>query len=285
MNDEQLKVGIEIPVRIFQWAVAACVMAACSAYSVFAVEIIAHRGASHQFPENTLSAFNAGYAQGADACELDIHLTRDHKIVVMHDSDTLRTGGVKHRLAQEKWSVLKRVNVSEWGKWKGRGYTDTVPLLKDVLRWIPEGKRLFIEIKPGPELLPELKTVLSASRRKPEQLALIGFDFETMRAAKKDFPEIPVYWLAAPNRKNPGTPTAQELVDKVRGAGLDGLDLAQQFPIDPTFVETVHRAGLKLFTWTVDDPNVARAQAKAGVDGITTNRPQWLREQLSGFGK
>ena len=260
-------------------------MAACFTHSVSAVEIIAHRGASHEFPENTLSAFNAGYAEGADACELDIHLTRDHKIVVMHDDNTLRTAGVSHRIADEKWKVLKRLNISEWGKWKGKGFTDTLRLLEEILPWIPEGKRLFIEIKAGPDILPELKKVFSASERDPKQIVLIGFDFETMRRAKKDFPEIPVYWLVSANRKNPGTPSAQQLVDKVRAGGLDGLDLDQHFQIDPAFVETVHQAGMKLFTWTVDDPKVARAQAKAGVDGITTNRPKWLREQLSDSGE
>lgn len=284
MND-QLNAGGKIPVRIFQMTVAVFAMAACFTHSVSAVEIIAHRGASHEFPENTLSAFNAGYAQGADACELDIHLTRDRKIVVMHDDNTLRTAGVSHRIAAEKWKALKDLNISEWGKWKGKGFTDTLPLLEEILPWIPDGKRLFIEIKSSPDILPELKKILSASGRIPEQIVLIGFDFETMRRAKKDFPEIPVYWLVAANRKNPGAPTAQELVEKVRAAGLDGLNLDQHFPIDAAFVETVHQAGLKLFTWTVDDPNIARAEAKAGVDGITTNRPKWLHEQLRDSGE
>lgn len=263
---------------------AVCVMTACFIHSVSAVEIIAHRGASHEFPENTLSAFNAGYLQGADACELDIHLTRDHRIVVMHDDDTLRTAGVSHRIGDEKWRSLKDLNVSQWGKWKGKDFSDTLPLLEEILRWIPEGKRLFIEVKSSPEILPELKKILSASGRKPEQLVLIGFDFETMCHAKKDFPRIPVYWLVSANRKNPGTPSAQQLVDKVRAGGLDGLNLDQHFPIDAAFVETVHQAGLKLYTWTVDDPNIARAEAKAGVDGITTNRPEWLRQQLRDSG-
>jgi len=249
-------------------------------HSVSAMEIIAHRGASHEFPENTLSAFNAGYLQGADACELDIHLTRDHRIVVMHDDDTRRTAGVSHRIADEKWRALRDLNVSQWGKWKGKDFSDTLPLLEEILPWIPEGKRLFIEIKSGPEILPELKKVLSASRRQPAQLVLIGFDYEIMRAAKREFPQIAACWLVSANRTRSASPTAPELVEKALAAGLDGLDLDQHFPIDSVFVETVHAAGLKLFTWTVDNPRVARAEASAGVDGITTNRPQWLREQL-----
>ena len=63
--------------------------------------------------------------------------------------------------------------------------------------------------------------------------------------------------------------------------GLEGLDLAKDWPIDVALVRKIHDAGLKLFVWTVDDPAVARRLADVGVDGITTNRPGWLREQLA----
>jgi glycerophosphoryl diester phosphodiesterase len=70
------------------------------------------------------------------------------------------------------------------------------------------------------------------------------------------------------------------LIKKTKAAHLDGLDLNSNFPIDKEFVKKVHDAGLKLYTWTVDDPAVAKAEMDAGVDGITTNRAGWLREQL-----
>jgi glycerophosphoryl diester phosphodiesterase len=66
-------------------------------------------------------------------------------------------------------------------------------------------------------------------------------------------------------------------------ARFDGLDLDARFGIDRGFVEQVHAAGLKLFTWTVDDPALAWKQAAAGVNGITTNRPAWMRERLMAF--
>ncbi len=70
------------------------------------------------------------------------------------------------------------------------------------------------------------------------------------------------------------------MVAQAKAAGLDGLNLNYGFAIDAPFVSAVKAAGLKLYTWTVDDPAVARAEAALGVDGITTNRPAWLREQL-----
>ena len=69
-----------------------------------------------------------------------------------------------------------------------------------------------------------------------------------------------------------------QLIAKTKVAGLDGLDLNHGFPIDRAFVKKVHDAGLKLYTWTVDDPQLARKEVAAGVDGITTLRPgTWVK--------
>lgn len=153
-------------------------------------------------------------------------------------------------------------------------------MLSEVLELIPDGKRLFIEIKCGPEILPELANVLKKSGKKPEQTVIIGFGYDTMKAAKEKFPNLEVNWLVSPD-KNKVAPPVEELIAKSKEAKLDGLDLNQGFPINKQFVEKVHGAGLKLYTWTVDDPAVAKAEADAGVDGITTNRPGRLREQLA----
>jgi glycerophosphoryl diester phosphodiesterase len=177
---------------------------------------------------------------------------------------------------------LRRLQVGQWGSWKGKGFSEKVPSLQEVLALIPPGKRLFIEIKCGPEVLPELERVLKRGRKKPEQTVLIGFDLETVRQAKAKFPKLEVCWLAAPDKKDKSKPPVAELVEKAKAAHLDGLDLQWEFPIDAAFVQKVHAAGLKLYTWTVDDGAVARKEAGLGVDGITTNRPQWLRQQLAG---
>jgi glycerophosphoryl diester phosphodiesterase len=71
------------------------------------------------------------------------------------------------------------------------------------------------------------------------------------------------------------------LIEQTKAAGLDGLNLHYGFPINREFVALVKAAGLKLYTWTVDDAAAARALRDAGVDAITTDRPEWLREQLA----
>jgi glycerophosphoryl diester phosphodiesterase len=245
------------------------------------MEIIGHRGASHDAPENTLASFKLGYQQNADADELDIYLTKDRQVVVIHDATTARTSGVTNKVAKSTFDELRRLEVGKFGPWKDKGFSERIPALAEVLALIPHGKRLFIEIKCGPEVLPELANVLRQAGKKPEQTVLIGFDYDTVRQAKVRFPDLQVYWLAGPQRVTKAYPPLAELIQKARTANLDGLDLESGFPIDEAFVRRVHEAGLKLYTWTVDDVEVAGKEAKAGVDGVTTNRPGWLREQLA----
>lgn len=250
-------------------------------HPVFAVDIVAHRGASHDAPENTLSSFKLGYKQGADADELDIYLSKDGKIVVLHDGNTARISGVTNKLETQTAAELRQLEVGQWGPWQGQGFSEKIPLLDEVLPLVPDGKRLFIEIKSSSRILPELRKTLKRGGKKPEQTVIIGFDYKIMQQAKVKFPKLKVLWLVSSDPKTKQFPAVEDLIQKARVANLDGLNVNSGFPINREFVEKVHDAGLKLYTWTVDDPEVARKEAAAGVDGITTNRPEWLREQLA----
>ncbi len=256
------------------------IMSVLTAFSVSAVEIIAHRGASYDAPENTLASMKLGYEQKADAGELDIYLSKDGKIIVMHDGNTARTGGVTNKITERTWAELSKIDVGNWGKWKGKGFKETIPTLEPALELIPDGKRMFIEVKCGPEIFPELERTLKSAGTKPEQTVIIGFGYETMKAAKAQLPKLKVLWLVGADKNKKYAPV-EELIAKAKAAGLDGLNLEQGFPIDAGFAKKVHDAGLLLYTWTVDDPAVAKRLKGAGVDGITTNRPQWLREQIA----
>lgn len=253
-------------------------MAAAIVFSLawMQVEIVAHRGASDEAPENTLAAFRLGWEQG-DAVELDLHLTKDGKIAVLHDATTKRTAGVDKPVAGQTLEELKALDA---GSWKAKTWAgEKIPTLQEVLDLLPEKKRLFIEIKCGPEVLPELKRTIDAEPKKAERLTIIGFGYDTMLQAKKLFPRIPVLFLHSAKSKTPKP--LDELIRMCKDGGLDGLDLDQSHPIDAAFVAKVRSAGLKLYTWTVNDPAVARKQAAAGVDGITTDRPALLRQTLS----
>jgi glycerophosphoryl diester phosphodiesterase len=78
------------------------------------------------------------------------------------------------------------------------------------------------------------------------------------------------------------TPAIDELIRQAKEAKVDGLDLSFNAPLDPETVAKIRAAGLGLVVWTIDDPAVARRMVELGVDGITTNRPAWLRGEVMG---
>ncbi len=247
-----------------------------------ALEIIAHRGASHDAPENTVASARLGWRQEADAVEIDIHLSQDQRIVVMHDADTQRTTGVPGKVVDQPWPALRALDAGAWKDPRWRG--ERIPSLEEIIDTVPQGKRLFIEIKCGPEILPELERVLRRSRLPPSQTVLIGFGYETMVQARQRFPELTVYWLASFQRQGQNgafAPKVDDLVRRAKAGRFTGLSVNYRGPVDTSFVAAVKAAGLQCHVWTVDDPEAARRLRLAGVDSITTNRPQWLREQLA----
>jgi glycerophosphoryl diester phosphodiesterase len=245
-----------------------------------AVEIIAHRGASHDAPENTLPSVKLGWEQNADAVEIDIYLTQDGKIVVLHDDNTKRTAGLDKKIVDQTLAEARKLDA---GRWKGEQWAGThIPTLEEVLATVPAGKRLFIEIKCGPEILPELQAVLDRSGKRA-QAVIISFGFDVVEQAKKRFPEVPVYWLygfSEREKKAFGNPTLADLIAKAKSAGLDGLDVNYQGPFGKELVEQLAAAGMKLYVYTVDGAEDARRLAATGLAGITTNRPAFVREAL-----
>jgi glycerophosphoryl diester phosphodiesterase len=267
--------------KILYFLLATCYLCS-STIETLAVEIIAHRGASYDAPENTMAAFSLGLKQGADAVELDIWLSKDGKIVVLHDGNTKRTTGQDKKVSEQTLAELRALDAGRWkdAKWAG----EKLPTLDEALHIVPPGKQVFIEIKCGAEVLPELDRVLKQAAQKPQQIIIIGFSLPTMRAAKEKFPILQVYWLSDfKEDKQTGvwSPTADELIRSTIEAKLDGLDLkAEPKVLDKAFAQKIRAARLKFHVWTVDDPAVARKMVELGVDSITTNRPEWLRQQL-----
>lgn len=244
--------------------------------------IIAHRGASREAPENTLASVRLGWEQGADAVEVDVHQSRDGHIVVIHDAHTRRTAGLNRRVCAQTLAELQALDA---GRWKHRRWAgERIPTLAEVIDTVPGGRRLFVEIKCGPECLPQFVATLKSSGKKPSQVVPIGFDLTTMKLVKWALPEWEVAWVQGFRRGWNGrwTPTAEKLIAHAKEAGVDALDLGARGPVNAAFVAKVHAAGLRLYIWTVDAPRKARMLAAAGVDGLTTNRPGWLRERLGG---
>ena len=263
-------------------AVAGALLSSLLVTSALAVEIIAHRGASADAPENTIAAMRLGFEQNADAGETDIHVSKDGKLVVIHDADTKRVAGVDRKVVEQTFDELRKLEVGQWGGWAGKGFSEKIPTLDEVLALVPKGKKIFVEIKSRGETIPPLAESLKRSGLSPDQIVIITFHHEVAAAAKKRFPELKVYWLHSYNKdKQTGQyPQLDDLIRRAKEAGVDGLNLNHQFPLDAAAVKKIKAAGLGIYAWTVDDPVRARELVAAGIDGITTNRPAALREEL-----
>jgi len=243
--------------------------------------LIAHRGASYDAPENTLASVGLAWEQGADAVEIDVRRSRDGHVVVYHDATTGRTGGDNRKVSEQTLAELKALDV---GSHKGDDWAaERIPTLDEVMQAVPEGRRLIVEIKCDAKALPAIKTALDKSGLSPVQLEFIGSDLETMKTAKELFQAHRVLWLCTFDRTDTSRSPEElsaETIHKVREAGLDGLDVKARSAIDKAFVDGAGAAGLKVYVWTVNNAEEAKRLADAGVDGITTDRPQWLRNGI-----
>ena len=119
-----------------------------------AVEIIAHRGSSFLAPENTRAAASLAWQEGADAVEGDFRLSRDGQIVCIHDDTLKRTAGVDRRVSELSLDELRQLDV---GSWKAPQFTgERIATLDEMLATVPPGKRFYVEVKCGAEIVPEL---------------------------------------------------------------------------------------------------------------------------------
>jgi glycerophosphoryl diester phosphodiesterase len=238
------------------------------------VEIIAHRGASYDAPENTLAAVRLAWEQGADAVEVDVHLSRDNRVVVIHDADTKRIAGIKRIVRNLTLAELQKLDCGRWKSEKFQG--ERLATLEDVIGTIPAGNRMLVEIKSGPEIVPHFPAV-------PTNVAPISFDLETIAQMKRARPDLECYWVVAWRRdwKRGGwLPKPATMIEQALANNLDALDVGANGPLTAAFVKKVHAAGLRVFVWTVDSSAKAKQLRTAGVDGIATNRPGWMRERL-----
>src|SRR5262245_12146520 len=105
--------------------------------------IVAHRGSSHDAPENTLAAFRRAWELGVECVELDVHVTSDGQAVVIHDESTKRTAGRDRPVAAQTLAEIKQLDA---GRWKGPAHAgERIPTLGEVLTTMPSGRTLFVE--------------------------------------------------------------------------------------------------------------------------------------------
>ncbi len=245
----------------------------------YALEIIAHRGYSAIAPENTVAAFKLAWEKGADSCELDLYLSADDRVVLLHDADTKRTTGIEGKVTEKTLAELQKLDA---GSWKGEAWKgEPIPGLAEALATLPAGRqRFFLEIKDTVRAVPVLARELESWKDRADQLCIIAFDREVAREAKKAMPWIAVYRLSSGEMKDKTPVDLAQLILDTKADGLDGLNLGLKFDWTPALVEQIRAAGLGLYVWTVNQPEDARRFAALGLDGITTDDPVMVREAL-----
>ena len=231
--------------------------------------IIGHRGASYRSPENTLPSFALAFEEGADGVEADFHLTCDGTIVCLHDDNTRRTAGVELSVSGTPLANLRRLDV---GSWKGGGWGGAViPTLDEVLAMLPQGKRLFIELKGGPEMVSPLGRVLAACDAPPGQLRLLSFSAELVRSLKEQLPGYRSCLVTDYRPRGAWRPFPERLLATLEETGADGLASCDCPLLDDLLAAELRKRSLEIHVWTVDAARAARRLRALGVDSIMTN--------------
>jgi glycerophosphoryl diester phosphodiesterase len=228
------------------------------------IVIWAHRGASGEAPENTLSAFRLAEQAGADGLELDVRLTADGVPMVLHDDTLDRTTDVQGMLSAYSRQELLNVDAGSWfaPQFTGEG----VPALEQVLQWADERLYINIEIKEYAAGM----AVRELLHHFPRCRVLISsFDHRLLQALRENAPEIPVGFLSE-------TRWWHRQLCAAASCGAESFHPRQDL-VTPEQIAQCHAVGLKVYPWVVDDTGRFEALLRMGVDGVFTNYPARLR--------
>ena len=221
------------------------------------VRIFAHRGASAEFPENTMAAFRRAIEVGADALELDIHATRDGVLVVSHDPDGRRMCNVDQRLADVTWDEASRWPV---------GLSERIPTFEDVIRAFP-GVPLNVDLKRD---IAEPTVTLLRRLGAEERTCLASFHVRTLMRVRA------LGYRGPTGLSRPEVMAALALPPALRRGPLRCRGQRAQLPFSlakPWVIARMKALGLQVDFWTVDDPALAQNLVALGADGIMTNDP------------
>ena len=240
--------------------------------------IVAHRGASHDAPENTVPAYQLAWRQGADAIEGDFHLTSDGRIICIHDYDTARVTGTKLVVKDSTLDQLRALDAGEWFKPEFKG--TRLPTFAEVAATVPKGKKFYVEVKCGPEIVPALLRGIAESGLDASQIVLISFNAPVIRELKKQAPGFKACWLSSFGKESPLKPTTADVLAILRDIKADGFSSKADERLDPEYIRAIRESGFEYHCWTVDDGEVARRFLGLGALSVTTNCPAYLREAL-----
>lgn len=235
--------------------------------------IIGHRGAAGEAPENTLRSFQLAFEQGADAIELDIHLSADGELVVIHDHTIDRTTNGTGAVADLTLSELKRYDAGGWFHEQFAG--EQIPTLLEVFEIVPKDRMVNIEIKAktGGSLEAKLIALLRRTGMM-EQAVVSSFNHKVLKHLKQIAPEVKIGLLYTAN-----------FVDHricAEGFGAPVFSLHPHYSmIDLGDVQLATESGMQVYPYTMNNEADMRAFIQAGVSGIITDFPGRLHQLLS----
>lgn len=224
-------------------------------------------------PENTLSAFRRALAAGVDMVELDVQLTGDDEVVVLHDPDLRRTTDGTGRVREARLEEVRRLDAGSWFGARFRG--ERVPTLAEVLEWARGRVYLQIELKPygdRAESLCERVVELIRRRNMQDQVMLLSFDHHVLRRCKETAPDIVTGAICQARLIDP--------VGVVRLAEADALCVDFEH-LQPGEVEALHRARIAVHSFA-PTPAALRDLATWGVDIIQSDDPEALGALTAG---
>lgn len=228
----------------------------------------AHRGSLTEAPENTVASMKRAVAHHPKAIELDVQLTKDGHVVVMHDPNFKRYNkNVSHYMKDLTLAEVKEIDVGSSFSEEYAG--ETVATLEEILAVIPKKIKLNVEIKNMPMIYEGIeKKVLDilADYDRLDHVVISSFDHEALKTIQQLNPSVEIGMLFY-----------HRLVEPWKYATNTGLTLASVHPrstmVDKEFVDQFHALGLKVYPYTVDKEEDYQRLLELGVDGVFSNNP------------
>ena len=250
--------------------------------------VIAHRGGKQLWPENTLLAFRKAAELGVDVLEFDVWATAEGTPVVIHDETVERTTEGAGRVGEFTLAQLKRLDAAyRWsphaagGEYPFRGQGIAIPTLEEVFAAFPE-MPMIMEIKQKTPSIIEPVGELMRRYDRFSRTIVASFDREVLREFRRRYPAAATSagareasWFIIPHLFFLGRliPVDYQLFQLPERIGRLRL-------ITPRLLRVAKARGLEVHVWTINDPEVMRRLIRLGVDGIMTDRPDLLLEEL-----
>ena len=233
--------------------------------------ILAHRGASAYAPENTLEAFQLAVDMKADGVELDVHFSRDGKVIVAHDAKIDRMSNGQGMIADYTYDELQVFNFNN----KKEGFKNIrVPTLDQVYALLaPTGLWVNVEIKAGDAELAKACVEIAAKYGMTDRVLYSSFNHLQLTRVHDVDASLPIAPLYSFNMIKPWL-YAQNM------SAMATHPNAAQLSTFPEYVEECHKLGIRVHPWTVDDEETIRFLWQAGADAIITNKPDFARQVI-----